>query len=62
MTEPVIANDTLRVLRLSRIAAAAHTTSIDPDAPVSVAKLNARFRDQGLIIDQLDPYGMPWNP
>lgn len=62
MTDPLIANDTLRVLRLSRVAAAGNTMSVDPDAPVSVAKLNARFRDQGLIIDQLDPYGRPWNP
>jgi glycosyltransferase involved in cell wall biosynthesis len=53
--------DVLRVLRLSR-AAANQAGSVEPDAPVSVAKLNARFRDQGLIVDQHDLFGIPWNP
>jgi glycosyltransferase involved in cell wall biosynthesis len=62
VTDPAIVTDTVRVLRLSRIAAAGNSMATDPDAPVSVAKLNARFRDQGLFVDQLDPYGKPWNP
>jgi glycosyltransferase involved in cell wall biosynthesis len=62
MIEDAAKDGPLRVLRLSRVPAPGSSGSDAPDAPVSVAKLNARFRDQGLIIDQLDPLGMPWNP
>ncbi len=61
MTSVVNDSDVLRVLRLSRVASD-QAGSVEPDAPVSVAKLNARFRDQGLIVDQCDPFGLPWNP
>ena len=54
--------DTLHVLRLSRAPSVRAMQSTKPEDPVSVAKLNARFRDQGLNIDQCDPYGRPWNP
>ena len=54
--------DTVRVLRLARVASSPSMGAIGPDDPVSVDKLNARFRDQGLIVDQCDPYSRPWNP
>jgi glycosyltransferase involved in cell wall biosynthesis len=52
----------MRVLRLTRVPSWRMGAMTGPEDPVSVAKLNARFQEVGLIVDQCDPFRRPWNP